>query len=197
MALPPRWRADPESPGEAPRFGRFARAALALVALVALVAGPTDGYASGLPRDDDRPGSYLSLDRPARISLARALNQAAKKLESAPCRQVFSDYRDGKGRTLLANLEATGLDGSAHLRSLTFATGRFREDCRLPNVLALATPGRALIYICGPQFVQHQVLDPGFTSALLIHEQLHALGLGENPPDSRAITARVISRCGR
>jgi hypothetical protein len=30
----------------------------------------------------------------------------------------------------------------------------------------------------------------------VIHEALHTLGLGENPPDSREITRRVAERCG-
>jgi hypothetical protein len=34
-------------------------------------------------------------------------------------------------------------------------------------------------------------------AALIIHEELHSLGLAENPPSSAAITDRVISRCGR
>jgi hypothetical protein len=142
-----------------------------------------------------RPGH--ALDRPVRSSLARAIENAAAKLDRTRCREVFSDFRDRRGRTLQENLDATGLEGAAHLRALTFANGRFLGDCRLPNVLALATPGRQIIYICGPQFLQRERLDPGFTAALLIHEQLHALGLGENPPHSQEITARVISRCGR
>lgn len=146
-----------------------------------------------------RPGlrPVQALDRPVRISLARAIELAATKLEGARCREVFSDFRDHRGRTLQENLETTGLAGAAHLRALTFASGRFHGDCKLSNVLALATPGRQTIYICGPQFLQRERLDPGFTAALLIHEQLHALGLGENPPHSQEITARVISRCGR
>jgi len=32
--------------------------------------------------------------------------------------------------------------------------------------------------------------------AVIIHETLHSLGLGENPPTSDEITRRVFSRCG-
>jgi hypothetical protein len=32
---------------------------------------------------------------------------------------------------------------------------------------------------------------------LLIHEMLHSLGLGENPPSSREITEHVVARCGK
>ena len=33
------------------------------------------------------------------------------------------------------------------------------------------------------------------SATLIIHEQLHALGLGENPPTSTYITTRVYHRC--
>ena len=183
--------ATPVSKGGNRVAGR--RWALVLVLLSAYAPAP----ATDLP--GLRPGlrPVQALDRPVRISLARAIELAATKLEGARCREVFSDFRDHRGRTLQENLETTGLAGAAHLRALTFASGRFHGDCRLSNVLALATPGRETIYICGPQFLQRERLDPGFTAALLIHEQLHALGLGENPPHSQEITARVISRCGR
>ena len=32
--------------------------------------------------------------------------------------------------------------------------------------------------------------------AIVIHETLHTLGLGEGPPTSGASTAKVIERCG-
>jgi hypothetical protein len=34
------------------------------------------------------------------------------------------------------------------------------------------------------------------TEIIVIHEFLHTLGLGENPPTSQAITQRVAIRCG-
>jgi len=38
--------------------------------------------------------------------------------------------------------------------------------------------------------------DPGFATNVVIHEMLHALGLGENPPTSEEITRQVVKRCG-
>jgi hypothetical protein len=178
---------------------RVIRRSLAVL-LALLPISPRLAADADLPRADIGGGSVKplrALDLPVRVSLDRAIAHATKKLENPRCREVFSDFRDRMGRTLLENLEASGLDGPAHLRALTFADGWLRSDCRLPSVLALATPGREVIYICGPQFLQRQRLDPGFAAALMIHEQLHALGLGENPPHSQEITARVISRCGR
>jgi hypothetical protein len=38
-------------------------------------------------------------------------------------------------------------------------------------------------------------MDPAGVEMIVIHELLHVLGLGENPPTSEAITARVVARC--
>jgi hypothetical protein len=38
--------------------------------------------------------------------------------------------------------------------------------------------------------------DSSTSEILIIHEVLHTLGLGENPPPSADITARVMARCG-
>ena len=37
--------------------------------------------------------------------------------------------------------------------------------------------------------------EPRLAEALVIHEMLHTLGLGENPPTSTEITKRVEGRC--
>jgi len=37
--------------------------------------------------------------------------------------------------------------------------------------------------------------NPSQTEAFLIHEELHSLGLGENPPSPKEITARVLALC--
>jgi len=57
-----------------------------------------------------------------------------------------------------------------------------------------ATPGRALIYVC-PRFAAFQIGNPRLSAAVIIHESLHALGLGENPPSSDEINRRVERRC--
>jgi hypothetical protein len=37
--------------------------------------------------------------------------------------------------------------------------------------------------------------NPSQTEAFLIHEELHSLGLGENPPSPKEINARVLAMC--
>jgi hypothetical protein len=50
-----------------------------------------------------------------------------------------------------------------------------------------------VVFIC---FRQLSLLRREEQEAVLIHEMLHSLGLGENPPESVAITAQVLKRCG-
>ena len=37
--------------------------------------------------------------------------------------------------------------------------------------------------------------DPTWAEVVVIHEALHTLGLGENPPSSAEISIRVAARC--
>jgi hypothetical protein len=46
--------------------------------------------------------------------------------------------------------------------------------------------------VCGPAFRE---LSRVHRENALIHEMLHTLGLGENPPSSPEITKRVNERC--
>ena len=54
--------------------------------------------------------------------------------------------------------------------------------------------GSRVIHVC-PGFAQLQSRDPERSAYLIIHESLHALGLGEDPPSSSEITHRVERRC--
>jgi hypothetical protein len=69
--------------------------------------------------------------------------------------------------------------------------------CQNPSILAATEPGSRVIRVCPRRFRERQLQSPGFAAALIIHEELHSLGLGENPPDSKEITQQVIARCGR
>jgi hypothetical protein len=60
--------------------------------------------------------------------------------------------------------------------------------------MAFTHPGAQVIRVCGRQFRDH---DSESATIIVIHEFLHTLGLGENPPTSQEITARVAARCAR
>src|SRR5262249_44436937 len=65
---------------------------------------------------------------------------------------------------------------------------------RQVGVVAFTAPRSRVVYIC-PGYALFYRHDPDEAEAGLIHEALHSLGLGENPPSSRYIQVRVRARC--
>jgi chorismate mutase len=57
-------------------------------------------------------------------------------------------------------------------------------------------PGSRVVAVCGRRFTNPS-LSHEAREMIIIHELLHALGLGENPPTIEAITRQVTERCGR
>lgn len=130
-------------------------------------------------------------------AVVRAVQDAAARLASPSCREVFSDFRDGRGNTLQQNLDALGVSGSGYLQWTLFYDGSGKPICERRDILAATAPGSRAIFVCVSQFSLIAKSQPGLAAALVIHEELHSLGLGENPPDSRSITTQVIARCGK
>jgi hypothetical protein len=124
-----------------------------------------------------------------------AIAGAARLLADQNCRQIFLDFRDASGRTLQRRLEAVGQDGAGFLGEISFANGTGRAPCVPSSRLAFTSPGSRVVYICATRFELMGRRKPAFASQMIIHELLHALGLGENPPDTHAITAQVAQRC--
>ena len=130
-------------------------------------------------------------------ALSETARGVASKLADSSCRQIFSDFRDPTGRTLQENLDALQQTGKDYFDGLVFYSGNGRSPCDAEDIVAFTSPGSRVLFVCEPQFLRKTHSNPGLVAAILIHEELHSLGLGENPPSSRAITARVIARCGR
>ena len=63
------------------------------------------------------------------------------------------------------------------------------------RMVAYTAPGNRVIWICGERFADRFASSARRGAVLLIHELLHTLGLGENPPSSAAITDAVARRC--
>lgn len=156
---------------------------------------------AGLARSQEAPGEDdLSVpllgrrDPELRRALQVILQLAARKLAGSRCQQVFSDFKDGNGRLLRENLEATGQTGAGYLRWLIFFNGSDDSFCANRDIAAGTTPSNRLVRVC-PRFKKIAVSDPDYAAWLLIHEELHSLGLGENPPASADITDGVRMRC--
>ena len=125
-----------------------------------------------------------------------ALFHAKRKLGSRQCQQVFSEFRDDFGQPLQKRLDELGQDPTSHFERLVFYDGKESGICNRPGTLAASSPGSRIVYLCGEKFARLARESPRFAAVILIHEQLHALGLGENPPSSQEITIRVLERCG-
>lgn len=125
--------------------------------------------------------------------LHRAVVGAHCRLEQPACQRLFSEFSDASGQTLQSKLDALGYTGAAYLRLILFADGSGRRSCE-EGAFAFTTPGSRVVYVCGRAFRNLAERNPMIAQAIVIHEALHTLGLGENPSSSQ-ITARVLARC--
>ncbi len=130
-----------------------------------------------------------------RAAVARALADAVSRLDSAECARIFGDFQDASGRPLSTNLTGLRLTARSYLEGVRFADGGHAPVCGDENVFAFTHPGADTIYLCGTRFASLERTNPPLGAALLVHEELHTLGLGENPPLSREITTRVLAAC--
>ena len=129
------------------------------------------------------------------MALHWAVAGARQRLEQPACRGLLAEFSDASGRPLQENLDALGETGGSYLARILFADGSGRARCSGDEAYAFTTPGRRVVYVCGRAFKNLASRDPVRAQAIVIHEALHTLGLGENPPTSAEITARVVARC--
>ena len=150
------------------RVGRY----VVTAALIAAAPSASDGS----PR---RP----SLRAPEAKSVALARENAARWLQDPECRRVFSDFHDAHGRTIEEKLEAWALDPAEYVRSLPFVDGLGESRCHAGKVMLASGVNVPRVFVC-PGFAKVHRDEPRFATSLVIHEVLHTLGLGENPPSS-------------
>jgi hypothetical protein len=164
-------------------------------------------FAGGVPATDlaaaPKPPLRVRVPATAGMAVRRALLSAERRLADPRCRLVFSEFRSasefssaGLGRPLREVLDRLGRTPAEHLGSLIFQDGTAKRACASPSILAFTSPGSPTVYVCGSQFIQAARGEPAYAEMVLIHEMLHTLGLGENPPTSGEITARVTELCG-
>jgi hypothetical protein len=105
---------------------------------------------------------------------------------------VLADFESVNGGRLDEVLRSTGRTAQEQLDLLVFESGLGRPLCNRPASLAFTRIHSPVVSICLRPFT---LLRRPEQDAVLIHEMLHSLGLGENPPESVAITAQVLKRC--
>jgi hypothetical protein len=176
----------------------LAQAAVGLVALVGW--GSVTGLEPWVPLPPAASAAapaHMGLHPRAAVALKRMLELAEEKLANPICREVFGEFQDTAGRPLDRVLESAGRDAAGLLRGLEFVDGSGSLACGDRRTLAWTNPGARTIRLCSLEFADAAHSHPQFAANLLIHESLHSLGLGENPPSSSEITERVGRKCGR
>jgi len=169
----------------------------AAVTLLASVGAARAGPKGPKPPALNRP--LTSFDAAA---VERAKSGASRKLHDPECLKLLTDFRDREGRTLDWRLETWGMSAPDYLQMIPFVDGSARPLCQRKSVELLTTAGLAVVYVCpagadalNSRFAKVQFENPSLSEFMIIHEMLHTLGLGENPPSSFEITEQVMRRC--
>ncbi len=161
-----------------------------------VAAQPQDASAS--------PGGVLTADLWPRIQIRdpvtrdatrRALDGAARWLSFSQCARLFSEFHDLNGQSLDEKLRQLQSTPGDYLRLVYFQDGERHPTCQRDGILAFTEVGSRVVYVCGRDFARAWNREPREILATLIHEMLHSLGLGENPPTPRDISYRVQQLC--
>lgn len=160
-------------------------------------AAPTVARPAGAAEIGHR-GHVILADSRARFVVARAIEGARRRLDRPSCLLVLHDFSDKSGLRLSDALAATGRQATEYLveRIWFVDDGGDAAQCRGDDrTTAFTETGSKVVHVCPEQVTR---LNDRSTAAelLVIHELLHTLGLGENPPSSEDITRQVTSRCG-
>ena len=130
-----------------------------------------------------------------RQAVERAAEGVRQRLRDPECRRVLADFNDPQGRSLADALDALGRSAEEYLGWVYFYDGFGMGRCMQKSVYAISSPGSRVVRMCGPRFTELEGREPRTAQAVVLHEVLHTLGLGENPPNSAHITQRVVERC--
>jgi hypothetical protein len=141
-------------------------------------------------------GLHLFLNGRARMTVKDSIDGAIRRLDQPSCLRLFTEFKDSNGHPLTETLEAWGKNPSDALAGLYFVEGDGSPQCRDETTAAFTVTRSRVIYVCGTRFAERFARETKGGEILLIHELLHALGLGENPPTSAQITNTVMARCG-
>jgi len=157
-----------------------------------LVSGILTGRASA-----ETPILFPFVEGDTQFAVRRAAEGAADRLARHACQGLFDHFTNPSGQRLSTVLAAKGKSPAEAFGLLRFADESAAPQCRTGHTLAFTHVGSPLIRVCGLQFRDRFAWDRRTAEVILIHEFLHALGLGENPPTSSEITKQVAARCAQ
>jgi hypothetical protein len=120
---------------------------------------------------------------------------ARARVATASCQGLLEEFKTPDGTSLKERLESDGSSLEARLQGLHFFDASELPACRSSGIYAFTRPALGAVYVCTSRFTAARLQDPALAEAVVIHELLHTIGLGEYPPTPEHITARVKDRC--
>lgn len=120
---------------------------------------------------------------------------AMQRLERPSCAGLLTEFQASDGLPLAAHVSERSGSAPEYLRTLWFADADGQSQCHGHGPVAFTAPGHSVVYVCGVHFVSMYQRNPRYAEILVIHEMLHAAGLGENPPSSEQISQTAMARC--
>jgi hypothetical protein len=135
-------------------------------------------------------------DPVANYAMGEVLDRASALLAEPGCGSVLTDFHDQHGRPLTDHLVTLDVDIRTYVTLIVFIDDSRHPHCA-SGAVAFTEPGGRVVRLCVDRLKEAWARDRTFTLAVVIHELLHTLGLGENPPSSSEITKRVLARCAR
>ena len=173
---------------------RLAAAGLAAVFSINVEAGnQEERKPSSAVGRDTWPGVRIP-DPVAQRTSRQALDRARELLAKPQCRSVLTQFADREGHALADRLDALAVDAQTYLSMIVFYDGTRHRSC-VTGVIAFTTPGSRMVHLCLDELKRTWQQKPTHVVAAFIHEVLHTLGLGENPPSPHEITRRVLQQC--
>lgn len=128
----------------------------------------------------------------------RTVERAAARLAVPGCAMLLDDFADARsGQPLSRTLSYSGRGPADLFASLRFVDADHMVQCRERKTWAWLPVGGDVVFVCRSRFLSLVRKDEWLAGNVLVHEALHSLGLGEDPPSSEEITAAVVRRCGR
>jgi DNA-binding transcriptional regulator of glucitol operon len=134
-------------------------------------------------------------DPSVRDAVRRALQTASVALQTSKCQALLTEFSDQHGRALTERLTELKMNVGEYLTFLVVEDGETDARCGEQGVLAFTIVGSRVIRVCGRAFARVAERDAEEAQATIVHELLHTLGLGENPPSPHQITYWVKKRC--
>ncbi len=129
------------------------------------------------------------------LAVSRAVCGAYRRLRRPGCERLFSEFADADGTALRDVLTDTGHTREGYLATVLFYDGSREPRCASEATAATTSVRSHAVFICPAVFRALESSNSRAAETLIIHEMLHSLGLGEDPPSTWQITKSVFHFC--